>query len=90
MVSSSLEFALSFWSFTERSRAIILVDGKLSQILAKTIILVGDHFSGKALYMRLSKISVGFGIGHNLTVSKYNLNGTGSVHLSFLNESHKD
>jgi len=29
------------------------VGGKLYEILAKTIILVGDHFSGKALYLEL-------------------------------------
>ena len=50
MFSASSKFALSFWSFREQSRAIILVGGKLNPILAKTIILVGDHFSGKALY----------------------------------------
>ena len=50
MVSYSLKFTLSIWSFRARSRAIILVGGKLDEILTKMIILVGDHFSGKALY----------------------------------------
>jgi len=45
MISSSQKFTLNIWSFTERSRAIILVGGKPNQNLAKTIILVGGHLA---------------------------------------------